>query len=100
MVIVPSGIAFRELATEIEKAQSKLGPETVHLTYRVEEDSNGVPAIFFRIILADWASREETLTSFTRRIIKTLLDEVKPIENWGLHPYFNFGSQTEFRRAS
>lgn len=101
MAIIPGGLVYqKELAAEIEKARAKLGPEAVQLTYRVTEDSTGDPAIFFRIVLTDRAAREETLHDITEGMITTLLADVKPIEDWGLHPYFNFSSQSEFKRAS
>lgn len=83
----------RQLAAAIEGARTKLGPEVVQLAYSVGEDSAGDSAIFFDVTLADWAASEVTLTDMTEGIVTTLLNEVQPIENWGLHPYFNFRGQ-------
>jgi len=99
MPMVPSGFVHQgQLDTEIKRAVRKLGPEAVHVAYSVGEDSTGEPSIFFRIVLTDTAAREETLTDITGRIVTILFDEVRPIENWGLHPYFNFRSQSEHQR--
>ena len=96
MPIVPSGfVNHGQLDAEIKDAVGKLGPEAVNVAYSRGEDSTGEPSIFFRIVLADAATREETLTEITGRIAMTLIDEVRPIENWGLRPYFNFRSQSE-----
>ncbi len=94
--MVSSGFVHQgQLDVAIESAVGKLGPEAVHVAYRLGEDSTGEASIFFRIVLADSAAREENLTEITGSIVTTLFDEVRPIENWGLHPYFNFRSQSE-----
>lgn len=97
--MVPSGFVHQgQLDAEIKNAVEKLGPEAVHVSYNLGADSTGEPSIFFRIVLADAAVREDTLTEITGRIAATLFDEIRPIENWGLHPYFNFRSQSDQQR--
>ena len=99
MPMVPSGFVHQgQLDAEIKSAVVKLGPEAVHVAYNLGADSTGEPSIFFRIVLADAAAREETLTEITDRITTMLFDEMRPIENWGLHPYFNFRSHSEQQR--
>lgn len=96
MAIFPSGYVLQsQLAADVEKAKTKLGPEALNVSYHLEEDSTGEPSIFFRIILADWATAEETLPAITSRIKTTLFKEIRPFENWGLHPYFNFDASSE-----
>ncbi|HVW84009.1 MAG TPA: hypothetical protein VHB50_04995 [Bryobacteraceae bacterium] len=96
MAMVPGGFARQvQLESAIEKAKAKLGPEAVGLSYRLDADSTGEPSIFFRIILAESATTENTLAEVTGRIATTLFDEIRPYENWGLHPYFNFGLRPE-----
>jgi hypothetical protein len=96
---VSSGLVHQgQLDDEIKSAVGKLGPEAVHVSYSIGADSTGEPSVFFRIVLADAAIGEDTLTEITGRIATILLDEVRPIENWGLHPHFNFRSQSEQRR--
>ena len=87
-----------QLDADIKSAIGKLGPEVIHVAYSVGADSTGEPSIFFRIILTDAAAREETLAEVTGRIATFLFDEVRPIEDWGLHPYFNFRSYSEQQR--
>ncbi len=97
--MVPAGFVHQgQLDAEIKNAIRRLGPEAVHVDYSIGADSTGEPSVFFRIVLADAAISEDTLTEMTGRIVTILLDEVRPIENWGLHPYFNFRSQSEQRR--
>ncbi len=99
MAIFPVGLVHRgQLDRGIKTAVSKLGPEATHVSYSLAEDSTGVPSIFFRIVLTDTAAREENLAEATRQIATHLLNEIRPIEDWGLHPYFNFRSVSEQRR--
>jgi len=94
--MVPSGFVHQaQLDEDIKSAILKLGPEVIHVAYSLRADSTGEPSIFFRIILADSATTEEALAEVTDRIATILFDEIRPIENWGVHPYFNFRSHSE-----
>jgi hypothetical protein len=98
-VHIPTGLIHHsELATHIERAKSSLGPEVAHVAYRVGEDSTGEPAIFFRITLLDSATAENIIADVTGRVATVLFDEIRPLENWGLRPYFNFRSYSEQQR--
>src|SRR3954470_14091578 len=100
MAIVPSGLVHQaQLAADIERAKEKLGPEALDVSYRLDKDSTGEPSIFFRIVLADWATEEDRLPEVTGRIAAALFDEIRPYENWGLSPYFNYGSESEWRKS-
>jgi len=95
----PSGFVHQgQLDAEIKSAFRKLGPEAVHVAYSLGADSTGEPSIFFRITLADSAAREDTIADVTGQIATILFEEIRPIENWALHPYFNFRSQSEQKR--
>src|SRR5271165_897633 len=101
MPVVPNGfVHLGQLDEEIQKAIRKLGPEVINVTYQLRPDSTGEPAIFFRIVLADAAVREGVITETTGRIFTTLIDEIRPIENWGRHPFFNYRSQSEQQRRN
>ena len=80
----------RELDAQIERAKASLGPEVVRVAYRIGEDATGAASIFFRITLTDWATAEDVITDITARVATILFDQVRPLENWGLRPYFNF----------
>jgi hypothetical protein len=95
MPMVPTGLVHQtQLAHEIAKAVRKLGKEAVRVNYSLGTDSTGEPSIFFRIVLTDVASREDKLPAVTGRIA-TVLEEIRPYENWGLVPYFSFRSKSE-----
>ncbi len=96
MPIVPSGIVNQtQLAKDVANAIQKLGNEVVRVRHSVGEDTSGEPSIFFRIILSDAASLEDTLADVTGRIATVLFEEIRPYENWGLIPYFSFRSTSE-----
>ena len=100
MAIVPSGLVHQaQLDADIERAIKKIGPEAVHVSYRLDTDSTGEPSIFFRIVLAEGATGEDQLPEVTGRIAATLFDEIHPYENWGLIPYINYGSEAEWRKS-
>ncbi len=99
MPIVPTGFIHQgHLDATITSTIGSLGPEVAHVAYRLGPDSTGEPSIFFRILLSDPYIREDTIVDLTRRIETMLSDTVRPIENWGLRPYFNFRSKSEQER--
>lgn len=99
MPIVPAGSVHQtQLAKEVDKAIRKLrrlSKEIVRVNYSLGADSTDEPAIFFRIVLTDAASREDRLAAVTGRIATILFDEIHPYEDWDLHPYFSFRSESE-----
>ena len=88
-------VSNEQIADKVNKAVSKLGPDVVRVRYSVREDSGGDPAIYFRIVLTDLASREETLGKVTGRIRGILREEINSYENWGLISHFSFRSESE-----
>lgn len=96
---VPTGFVNQvQLAQSVVAAIRSLNPqEVVHVAYSIDHDSTGDPAIFFRVVLTDAASREDRLADVTGRVASTLFDAIRPIENWGLTPYFSFRSFSEQR---
>jgi hypothetical protein len=96
MAVLHSGyISPEKIAADIELAKQKLGPEVVRLRYNVGPNMWDDPAIFFRVVLSDSAAKEERLGDVTQRITWFFFNELHPIENWGLRPYFSFRSQSE-----
>jgi hypothetical protein len=94
--MVPAGyVHLGHLGAIVKEASALLGPEVLHVAYQLRHDSTDEPSIFFRILLTDDAVREDTIVSVTRRTAKTLLAAVRPLEDWGLRPYFNYRSRSE-----
>ena len=93
---IPAGLIHQgELLAQLDRARASLGPEVAHVTYRIRDDSTEQPSIFFRIVLQDWATAESVINDVTDRVTTILFDEIRPLENWGLRPYFNFRSYSE-----
>ena len=94
---VPTGFVNQaELDESVKDAIRSLNSQEVsHVAYSIGPDSTDDPAIFFRIVLTDPASREDGLADVTERVASTLFNSVRPIENWGLTPYFSFRSFSE-----
>jgi hypothetical protein len=94
---IPAGFVHQgQLDRELQHAVTKLSSkEVVRVRYSIGLDSTGDPAIFFRIVLTDSASKPGALADVTNRVSGTLFDELRPHENWGLIAYFNFRSKSE-----
>jgi hypothetical protein len=94
--MAPPGYVHRgHLETIVKEAATQLGPEVLHVGYQIRPDSTDEPAIFFRILLTDAAAREETVVNVTRRIAEVLRATVRPLEDWGLRPYFNYRTKSD-----
>ena len=96
VVQVPTGFVNQaQLAQSVSAAIRSLNPqEVVHVAYSIGQDSTD-PAMFFRIVLTDVASREDRLADVSGRVASALFNSIRPIEDWGLTPYFSFRSFSE-----
>ncbi len=99
---VPAGFVNQaQLAQSVKAAIQSLNPqEVVHVAYSIGHDSTDDPALFFRIVLTDAASREDRLADVTGRVAAALFDSIHPVEYWGLTPYFSFRSFSEQRKRN
>jgi hypothetical protein len=59
------------------------------------DDWSGEPAVFFMVILADADSRRDRLLMISNQVSQAIVQEVQPLEQRGVLPYFNFRSQSE-----
>ncbi len=81
-----------ELRSDVDRAISTLGPEVMNVTYRLDTDSTGDPAIYFHIVLADWAvDTEDRIADTTGRVAAQLFEAAHLGDKWSLQPYFNWG---------
>ena len=72
-----------------------LGSDVVTLRYTLGQDWSGEPAIFFRVVLSERASRRDQLRSSTNQIENAIMQGLQPLEEWGGLPYFSFRSMAE-----
>ena len=95
MLIGKAFIHREELDQAINNIRPELGPYVVDLTYTLGEDWSGDPAIFFRIVLSDEASRRDRLYKATSEIENAIMQRLEDLERWGVLPYFSYRSQAE-----
>ncbi len=65
-----------------------------HIRYEVGNDWSGDPALFFRVLLSDEASKESNLRDVTRRI-ESRISKKLDFLGIDIFAYFNYRSQSE-----
>jgi len=83
--------------TAIAHFASGLPPEVISVTPALGNDWNGEPAIYFQIIVSDAVPRSQLL-DFTKGISQRIIQHIRPLEEWGVLPYFNFLTQSDAAR--
>ena len=79
----------------VAQAAQRLAPHVVSLIPALGDDWSGEPAVFFMVILSDAASRRDQLLSVSNQVSEAIVEQVQPLEQWDVLPYFNFRSQSE-----
>jgi hypothetical protein len=79
----------------VKAAEEKFAPDVMRIRYHTGYDWNGDPAVFFRILLSDHASRSENLGSIARRVDRELFDEFLRLGESDYFPYTTFRSKSE-----
>jgi len=96
VVNVPTAFAQQaRFQAAVARAAQRLTPHVVSVTPTLGNDWSGEPAVFFMVILADAASRRDQLLNISNQVEQAIVQEVQPLEQWGVLPYFNFRSQSE-----
>ena len=84
-----------QLYQAVSDLKPALGSDVVTLRYTLGQDWSGEPAIFFRVVLSDRASRRDQLRNATNQIENAIMQRLQPLEEWGVLPYFSFRSMAE-----
>jgi hypothetical protein len=79
---------------QIEPIARKLAPDVVRIRLSSKPDWSGDPAIYFRVILSDEASRKERLPETAARVRTAIFDELD-LASLDRIPYFKFRSESE-----
>lgn len=79
---------------QVQQVAKQLAPDVIRVRFNIGTDWSGDPAVYFRILLADDASRRERLAEVTGRIGATIFEELG-LANLDLIPYCNFRSESE-----
>ena len=92
----PRGIAQpAELVKSLNGVYHLMPPGFVKWNYTFGNDWSGDPAVFFWVVLSAEASNPKNLRQVTSAIANIVTQNVDPLNEWGLIPYFSFRSQSE-----
>jgi len=95
-VILPKAfIEERQFAAAVAEVERMLRPEVLRIRYTLGEDWTGDPAVFFRVVISDAFSGRDQIWKVTDHVSTTLEQQIEPVEQWGVRPYFNYRSQSE-----
>ncbi len=95
-------IAALPTQEEVDRIARELAPDVVRIRLNIARDWSDDPAIYFRVILSDEASRRDRLAEVTRKVRGKLSDELG-LANLEHISYFRFRSlseQAELREKS
>ena len=85
-----------QLMDTIKRAAQHLAPEVVDIIPALGNDWSGEPAVFFTVVLSDAvARRPDQLLKVTNRVSNFMVEQVAPLEEWGVLPYFTFRTHAE-----
>jgi len=70
----------------------------VSVTPTLGTDWDGESAVYFQVILADNSIPRPQLLAFTKQISHAIIQQIRPLEEWGVLPYFDFLTQSEQAR--
>ena len=83
----------------VDQVASSLLPEVAEVISTLGTDWDGESAVFFKVILKDNAIPRSELLAFTNQVSWTIIQQVSPLEEWGVLPYFRFLTQAEYARV-
>jgi hypothetical protein len=96
VVYVPKAFAEQDrFQLAIARTAQRLAPHVVSITPTLGDDWSGEPAVFLMVILTDAASQRDQLLNVSNQVSQAIVQQVQPLEQWGVLPYFNFRSQSE-----
>jgi hypothetical protein len=87
-------IATRPNEEQVQQIARDLAPDVVRIRFNVGRDWSDDPAIYFRVILSDAASRRDRLAEVTKMVRARLFAEFG-LEESDLLSYFRFRSESE-----
>ncbi len=84
---------------QVEEVVAKLAPDVVRIRFRGAPDWSDDPAIYFRVVLTDDASRRDQLAEVAALVRAKLFEELG-LESTDRIPYFRFHSKNEQDRMN
>jgi hypothetical protein len=86
---------LQDIPKIVKAAEEKFAPDVVRIRYHTGFDWSGDPAIFFRVLLSDHASRRENLGDLVRRVDRELSDEFLRLGESDYFAYIDYRSKSE-----
>jgi hypothetical protein len=83
----------------VDQVASSLQPEVAEVIAQLGTDWDGESAVFFKVIRKDDAIPRPQLLAFTKQVSRTIVQQLSPLEEWGVLPYFRHLTQTEYARV-
>ena len=87
-------IATLPTQERVDEIAHQLAPDVLRIRLNVAQDWSEHPAIYFRVILSDEASRGDRLADVTGIVSRKLFDELG-LAGLDHIPYFRFRNQSE-----
>jgi hypothetical protein len=98
-VYVPRAFSHQaQFEAAVARVARKLGPDFLSVTPTLDYDWQGEEAVFFLVVLSDAASRRDQILRSTDKVSDAIRQQVQPLEEWGVLPYFSFRSESEQAR--
>src|SRR5579871_4395699 len=95
-VILPKAyVQQAEFAADLIAVEEQLRPSVVRIRYTFGDDWSGKPAVFFNVVLADFAAARDRLLDAMTQVTAAIIEQMDTEQQWGVLPYFNFRSQSE-----
>lgn len=85
----------KQFAAKVAEVERQLKDRAVRVRYSLGEDWSGEPAVFFRIVLPDRLAQRNVLLGTATAIRNSIEEYLQPAGRWGVHPYFDFRSESE-----
>ncbi len=97
MYLAKAFVQQSQFFAAVAQAASALDPQVVSITPTLGNDWNGESAVFFEVVFADGIPRAQ-LVPLTRQISRTIVQQVPPLEEWGILPYFDYLTKSKHAR--
>ena len=84
-----------QFASAVAAVERRLAPNVLRIRYDLEDDWMGEPAVFFKVILPDAVTELEHPSEITKWVQREIVQEIEPMEQWGVWPFFRYKTQSE-----
>ncbi len=84
---------------EVREVERELAGDVIRISYDLDHDSTGDPAVHFRIVLPDDAFQQDRLFTATQDVSDAIEYKLQPIGRWGVNPYFRYRSKTTYETS-